>query len=558
MAATTKRKVIRVHRQAMGMLEIVRRHLDRFPEDSALFAIDFERALGDLGFDLTHGMREHLIKQFYTPDPKAGQLYDAVKDGHVTLPAQIRLTLGPAPVKGELTGVNPDGPGVPITRVVPPTESALSKAIRPAVPPEPGTGGYTVLLQLTPAVVNNIIGVAYDENLIPHDFNGSFHLAWQFLRMEIDADYQLEVQKPTIDFNTPYLNGVALNLAASAKLSLTFSYFDFPTGSLPSVTDTLEADVTLSARVVGTAEIRSVGSSKGAVYLNLVALEALTVTVSGPSFPPLVQQLIQSTIERLIQTEIAGMQAPLSFSFNMQNRAGIQITALASQIRPPAGGNPGTLSIAVDTKKTPTGDPTKIPHIIPSGCEFACIATKDFIIGQVWPTVIQYIPKEESGFQISNPSLTMENYDLYFSVHAHKDITCLPGIDADVVVKAQFALVPPDQNGVQRARLNAISDSVSLSFFDQLFYTLLLGLLCGILGGPLAGLIAMVAVNVVIAVLEDIAEVNIKNSVNQSSIGFRDQIPGTNIIVEASTPQAPTIYADMIYGYGNAVFYPGH
>ena len=515
-------------------------------------------ALGDLGFDLTHGMREHLIKQFYTPDPAAGPLYEAVKEGRVTLPAQVRLSLGPAPVRGELTGVDPDGPGVPITRVVAPTSLKTSKAMAPAIPPEPGTGGYTVLLQLTDAVINSIIGVAYDDNLIPHEWSGSYHLAWQFLGMEVDADYQLNVQKPTIDFNTPYVNGVALNLAATAKLTLTFSYLDFPTGSLPSVTDTLEADITLSGRVVGTAEIRSVNPGQGAVYLNLVALEALTVTVSGPSFPPLVQQLIQSAIERIIQTEVAGIPMPMSFLFNTQNRAGIPITALASRIRPPAGGNPGTLSIAIDTKATPTGDPTKIPHIIPTSSEFACIATRDFIIGQVWPAVVQYIPKEEAGFKISNPFLTMENYDLYFSVHASKDITCLPSINADVVVKAQFALLPPDQNGVQRARLNAIYEDVSMDFFDQLFYTVLLGLLCGILGGPLAGLIAMVAVNVVIAVFEDIAEVDIGNSINETSIGFRDKIPGTDIVVDASTPQAPTIYADLIYGYGNAVFYSGH
>ena len=558
MGATTQHKVIRVHRQAMRMLDIVRRHLERFPQDGALFVIDFERALRDLGFDLSHGMREHLLKQLYSPIPDGGDLYEAVKQGRVTLPAQIRITFGPVPAGGKLTGADPNGPGVPLTRAsLPEGAEEKSGADARAVPPKPGTGGYSVLVQLDDNIINRIISVAYDENLIPHSWNGVYQVEWPQLRMKIGAEYVVTVAKPTIGFDTIYVNGVALNLDATAKLRLTFLYLDFPAGAVPSLSDNLEVDIRISARAVGTAEIRNSGPDNAAVYLNLVDLKLIDVKIAPTTLPPLVQQLIQAAIERIVQTEVAPIVLPLSFDFERVRRAGVPIR-VASRIRQPVGGTRGTLSIAVDTDPF-GGDPSTIPHIIPDQCHFGFVTTRHFLVDQAWPIVRdQQFPMTQQGVQIHDPQLDLKDYYIYFFVKATKDITCLPSLNADVTLNLQFESFQDQKNGVgvYRTRLKVIYDDVDLSLFDKLFYSVLLFLILGPVGGVGVGLIGVVALNVVIAVLEGKAETDLSNTIQASSVGFRNKIPGTNIVVEASTPIAPTIYSDLIFGYGDAAFYP--
>lgn len=554
MASATQRKVVRVHRQAMDMLSVVRHHLQRFPQDSALFAIDFERALRDLGFDLSRGMREHLLERLPRPVPGGGELYEAVKEGRVALPAQIGIRLGPPPNEQEAVGLGTGDLDAPISREVSVLPANAAPAIARRVPPKPGTGGYSVLVQLTDNIINRIIGVAYDQNLIPHHWSGSYQADWPVLQVEIDADYDVDVQKPAIDFDTTYDNGVALNLAATAKLKLTFSYLDFPSGTVPSLSDKLTVDVKVTARAVGTAEIRTDASGKAAVYLNLKDLQNLDLQISGAAVPPLVEELVRAAIERIAQTELADIKLPLTFGFDRNSRAGVPIVKAASRIRRPDNGRPGTLSIAIDT--TNSGDPTTIPHIIPAGDHFGFVTTKYFLVKQAWPIVRdREFPRMEQGLRIHDPEFDLRDYYIYFRVKATKEIDCLPDVNVDATVYLQFEALPKDKDGVQRTRLKAIYKDIHMDFWDQLFYTLLVGVLLGPLGVGV-GVIGMIAFNVIIAVLEGMGETALGNKIQESSVGFRDKIPGTNIIVEASTPIAPTIYNDLIFGFGDAAFYP--
>lgn len=554
MPLNTERKVIRVHRQAMGMLSIVRRHLEKFPQDGVLLIIDFERTLRDLGFDLTSGMRKHLLARLYPPVPDGGELYEAVKEGHVKLPAQVRLNLGPSPSAGELTGVNPDGPGVPISRMDPlgpPEHLARPVAAFAPVSAKPGTAGYSVLIQLDDDIINRVISTAYDARLIPHQWNGTYQTGWPALNVQIVATYSADVAKPTIDFKTNVVNGVALNLKVHVKLILTFNYQ--PLGSLPGFSDTLPVEVDISARAIGTAELKNTTATRAAVYLNLITLQNLQVTLAGTTLPPAVEDLVSAVIQRIAQTELGRVVLPLSFDFEQIQRAGVPITVVASRIRAPSGVNPGSLTIAIDT--TGAGDPTSIPNIIPATDHFGFIATRTFLIDQAWPIIAsQEFPTEQQGVKIHDPVLDLRDNFIYFFVKATKEIDCLPDVNADVTVKMVFESF--QESGVFRTRLKSLGDpDISIDFWDRLFYTVLFGLILGAVGGVGIGIIGMIAFNVVIAVLEGKGETAIGNAIQKSSVGFKDKIPGTNIVVEASTPIAPTVYSDMIFGYGDAVFY---
>jgi hypothetical protein len=547
MSEAKKSKVVRVHRQAIAMYADVRRHLAVRPEDGILFLLDYERALNELGFTLSKGMRAHLSKQFPGTSEYKKECYRRIKGG-AQPPFSITLSLG----EFDNNGLAADRIGsTPVQG-----ESIVSQAV-PKVA-HVGTfkdasmaSGFSVLIQLSDNIINRALKAAYDASLFPRHWEGKLIHKWPQIQVDTTCSYSLDLSLPTVDFDTAYYDGVAVNLELKGSISLDFNILKLSNPTDSEYQKALTIQVDCSVRGVGTAKVTPFGGSKSAVSLDLKEVRDLKITLTN-AFPENLSDYLSQLLRRIIRTKFKETgPTPMTFGFDNAQRSGIPIRAIGTRIRPPANGLPGTLAIALDT--TGNGDATVIPHIIPSGNHYAIVITREFLIGQVWPAVgkPQFPFDAGDGVTVYNPNLDMQEGYIWFEVDAKKDITCLPSIHAHASVRLGFQSFLDGK--IYRTRLLPLQKpDVELNFWDELFYVFVGGLLGSAVG---LGEVAVVVLIVLVRILEDKLGTDAGEKIRGFSVGFEEKIPGTDIIIAASTPVQPQIHYDRIFGFGDAVFY---
>lgn len=558
-----QRKVIRLHHQALEMAADVEAHLRRHPRDGVLFMIDYGRALNDLGYELSKGMRLHLARQLPAPCSPDNRIYDFVKAGgklpfeldiHVRAPVEATAS-EPVHGAGAVGGAGPPrGPLIasrPADRA--PPSAAEVTAAAAATGASDSAAGFGVLIQLSDHLVNRALGAAYDAGLFPKQFDARLPLQWEEYQLEATARVELALQKPALDFDTHFAEGVGLTIGVTgaAELSMTLLQLLSPTHA--EFQDTIRFDIRASARIVVTAEIRPAGGNQSAVFLDLRDLRDVSVDLTTADLPAELVGFLESVIVRVLRTEFASHAAtPVSFKFDHDFRAGVPLAAVRSRVRPPGNNVAGTLSIGFDT--IGQADPAAIDHIIPAGSHFALVTTRDFLLEQAWPVAkAKFFPGGEmhpdDGVTVRKPYLDMRDGDgghVFFQAEVEKAVDCLPDPTATVKVKLRFTAFQ-DPEGVWRTRLDTIGDpDVDMDFWDQVFYTFVGGLVFGAMG--------IIVVTILIEVLEDVAGHKAGDLFETFNVGFREKIPGTNIVVAASTPIEPSVNSRRIYAFGDAAF----
>jgi len=550
-----RRPVVRVHRQAMEMFRDVQRHLKQYPEDAILFALDYEKALGELGYRFSRGMQEHLKSRLPATNEQKQALYRRIKNGEAP-PFDFRIQFSGL---SEETESPPTTPAHLAFAPKPPAANAIKPTGRVSLVPEmnalAGSPDFSVVIQITETFLNSAVGAVYDTGLLPGKFAGTQTITSDSLKIAVDVGYNIDIDKPTISLNTPYDDGIAFNLAihGTAEADVDILQFISPTHS--DYRQQLNVSFSAQATLVATVRIAPVANQESAVYADFRSIRDLNITINDTALSPSLDVFLAVLLERILLTKLGDVgQVPLTFQFNNFQRSGIAIKKIFSRILPPLGTSPACLAIAFDT----FGDcvVTSITNLVPSGAGFAFTTSRRFLLNQVWPQVLlPQIPTEDNGVQIKNPSLDMQNGYLFVSVDFEKDIDCLPSITGTASAKLAFS-VTKGTDGIYRGSLITLGNpDIEISVWDQIFY----GILVGILGNAIVpgsfSIFAVLTV-VLIQVFQDVLGGDASNVIDSFSIGFKQTIPGTHIIAEASTPQAPQIATNQIFAYGDAAFYP--
>ena len=207
---------VRVHRQAITMFRAVSEHLERHPKDSILFAINYERALSDLGFTLSQGMATHLAAQLPAPAPDSDELYEAIKNGELKSPVDLQIAFGSNPTALDSVSVTLAARNTPLIGAS--SDSKVSSVIgvgpvKSAIPAasqlltDATIGGFSVLLQMTEEFSNKIVKAAYESGLLKNHWEGKIALPSNDFFIDVETNYEVDVRLPKISFDTPFENG---------------------------------------------------------------------------------------------------------------------------------------------------------------------------------------------------------------------------------------------------------------------------------------------------------------------------------------------------------------
>ena len=343
-----------------------------------------------------------------------------------------------------------------------------------------------------------------------------------------------------------------MRFGATARVELGFGIKGLADTNVPTYVDNVEIALDIECTVIVSAALKATDESKGAMFMDLRDVRDFTLRINDSELDSQVLEFLEALLERVIRVNLeAQKEIPLTFLIDLEQRAGVPIYEVASRIRGPEREQSGTLSIGIDTYNS--GDPEKIGHIVPHGSGFGCVISRGFFLEQAWPRVrSRFFPHwVDRRTKIWRPKMDLRDGHVWFYVEARRRMDCLPDVDATAKVKLVFrAFRGP--NGEWRTRLVAPGKpDVEVDFWDRLFYTFVVGLLGSTLG---LGMIGMIVLNVLIAIFEDKTETNIANKLQEASVGFRERIPGTNIVAAASTPIAPTITRRRIFAHGDVVF----
>lgn len=559
-------QVVRVHRQALEMGRALRAHLEASPRDSILFLIDWERALRDIGYELSKGMREHLARQRPLPAPQPGatELYDYVlRGGDLPFRFQGNIRISGlqeknGPIRSS-SSINPSIGRVPISSAA---SSSTSPQSATAAAMIPNTAGYSVIIQLTEDAINGALAVAYNFNLFPHRFGGSFHLPWADYHVDSDVSFEFNLGRPSISFSVtdglPDMVKLSVSLTGKVALDMTILQYFSPTHT--EYSGHVEVAFQAECELIVAARILDVNTEESAVFLDWRDIQTIALHFTSIDVPADLEEYLRRLIQRILRTQLHNHPlTPLSFKFNRSQRAGIRLTSVASRIIPAQSGRSGALTIALETISG-SGRIDLVTNIIPPGEDFAVVSTRYFLIEQAWklvarPKLLQYQHPDVAFGDAQMDLLSSGRIWLWVKGEEHK--TCFE-VDFTADTEVVFELFPEGRTcydpatgqqhpcDINRTRLKPVRG-------PEVHISTVARILLSIIGGLILGPVGAIIVNIIIEILEDRIGSAAGDMAESFSIGFYQEIPNTPITIAASCNQA-VIQQDGIYATGNVKF----
>lgn len=529
------------HSDAQAMFAVVSDHLRKYPRDASLFAIDYRQALADLGFHISPPIRSHLAAQFSAPGKRSSALYKRIRGG--TKPqVDFLISFDTSTDNIQGSAASPGGGA---------SEASPTSVVETNAVSATNNAGFGVVVQLTDHIINRIFTIAYKEDLIKKKWEGSLLSEWTEYGVEVESRYEFNLAQPTISFDTSFEEGVAAHIGLSGFVEVEFGIFPLLSPTHREFQQTMRIDIAVELTAIGTAVISPTTDQRHAVFLDLRDLRDLEIAINNQDLSENILSFLRALLLRLARTHLAEQPPiPLSFDVETVQRAGVPIIAVWSRILSGHGSRPGTLSICLDT--TGQGDPKAIEHIVPPGSGFALLATRNFLLNQVWPLRRNSMfPHRDGRVTIHNPQLDLKQGHIWSRVEAVYKVNCLPDIDARATARMNFVAFRHDD--VWLSRINPVGDpDIELDPGDRIFYTVIAGFLLSLFGIGSVVSNALI-LNIIIEALLGRVEQQAGEALKGFNIGFRDRIPDTNIVVAASTPIVPAVTPEGITAHGDVV-----
>jgi len=568
-SGSTKKISVGTHTELPAAIDLLRKHLEQYPEDGSLFLTDPIKAYALLGVTFSPEIEEHILhalKDYKLVTPDRQNLFDRMVTGERS-PFVLEVQLTPPGSRLRSIRTFSDIENHVLSEIAGEQGRAAlqeslarwksGKTLSGAPIPISEAQGYDVAIQLSQEAINDIIEEVYNHGSLSKPWEGSELIEWSDFGICLRISYSIKLELPALDLGVPLVDSVTLGVDAHAVFKLEIDIDDLPVEGDQSFEfdDELHVDLGVTLQ---TGIIIGEGSKPGlvAAYIDLVNVASIRIAINGESIPEGLLKAITVLLDTVCKAHFALQKTiPLTMDLEEAARAGVPIYPPETKILQSVGSNAAALCILIDVKGTTPGNKEAIRHFIPPGEDFAMLISSELIYKGWNAAKSSKFPIYEGDLKIDNPDFRLLDERMYAKVEAHYELfdNCLGSWTVDATARIWTRLESFQKDSIWYGRPKEVDVDIDMDDWDRFVFETILGALLALLGvgGPVARSIIS---KIIFELIMGLAEKYAAEAVGGYSVGVYGRLPGTNRVAISSTPVLPSIKPSGITTFGNLEF----